>query len=109
MNKDEEADQPEEVKKAEEHVLSKEISRAIDDRKFVIGLKESMRALKTGNAKMIVYAKNIPEKLKKEIVHYSGIAKVHAEMFDGSSTGLGVVCKRAHGVLVSAITKHESK
>ena len=68
-----------------------------------------MKALKTGKALKIIYAKNIPENMKKEVIRNSEIAKVHTEMFNGSNIELGVTCKRAHGVLVIALTKHESK
>lgn len=82
-----------------------EISKAIESGKFVIGLKKSMKLLRAGKAARIVYASNIPEKLKKELTHYSEIAKVHTEMFNGSNLELGVKCKRAHGVLMIALMK----
>jgi large subunit ribosomal protein L30e len=90
-------------------VTTDEISKAIDAGKFVIGYKESMKALNTGKASRIIYANNIAQTTKKEIIAHAEAAKVPTEMFNGSNTELGVKCKRAHGVLVVALTKHESK
>jgi len=85
--------------------FSKDLAKSIEAGHFVIGLKQSMKALRARKAVKIVYAKNIPQELEKEIKNNSEIAKVPVEMFNGSNIDLGVTCKRAHSVLVMAITK----
>jgi len=85
--------------------FSKDFAKSIETGHFVIGLKQSMKALRTHKAVKIIYAKNIPQGLEKEIKNNSEIAKVPVEMFNGSNIDLGVACKRAHIVLVMAITK----
>jgi ribosomal protein L30E len=94
-----------ESKQAKEIAASKELLKAVEAGKIIIGTKSAMKALNSGKAARIIYANDIPEKLKAELMRNSEIAKVPAEMFPGSNMELGVRCKRAHSVLVLAIIK----
>lgn len=93
------------LKEIKEITLSKDVLKAIENGNFVYGFKSSMKALNKGKAVKIVLANNIPEQLKEEITKRAQIAKVPVEMFAGSNMELGAKCKRAHSVLVMAVTK----
>jgi ribosomal protein L30E len=82
---------------------TKELSAAVESGSIVYGLNATLRALRRGDVAKIIYANNVPEKLRKDILYYSEVAGAPAEMFEGSNTELGVRCKRAHSVLVLAI------
>ncbi len=83
--------------------LEEEITSAIKAKKIVIGLNETMSVLKSNSPKIIVFAKNIPEKSKKELEHGSEVFKVKLEIYEGTSKELGVVCGKPFPVSALAI------
>ena len=85
--------------------MADELTKAVEAGKVVLGLTQTLKFLRSGKAAKVVYANNIPDKLKKDVLYYSGLAKVSTERFSGSNLELGVKCKRAHSVLVMAIIK----
>lgn len=74
--------------------LTETIQSALKSGQAIIGYKESIRFIKVSTPKLIVIAKNTPEKIKKEIEHNAKIAKIKVEVFSGNSKELGVVCGR---------------
>ncbi len=72
--------------------LTESIQEAIKSSKIIIGYKESIKFIKLNSPKLIVISKNIPEKMKKEIEHNAKISGTNIEIFDGTSTDLGIVC-----------------
>lgn len=72
--------------------LTEIIQEAVKSKKIIIGYKESIKFIKLNSPKLIVVAKNIPEKMRKEIEHNARISNTRIEVFDGSSGDLGVVC-----------------
>lgn len=84
-------------------VLADEIQSAVKSENAIIGLRESMRALKTGSAKSVIVANNIPEEIDSEIKHNAEMAKIKIETFDGSSKDLGTACGKPFPVSVMVI------
>lgn len=41
--------------------INREIKRTVDTGKVILGTNKSINSLKTGNAKMIIYAQNCPK------------------------------------------------
>lgn len=82
-----------------------ELEKSIKDKKLKIGTKATLRAIRQGNAAKIIYANNIPQKLKEDLVYYSKSAEVPAVEFPGNSKDLGVRCKRTHNTLAAVILK----
>jgi ribosomal protein L30E len=85
--------------------ILKELEKSIQDKKLKVGSKATIRALKQGNAVKVVYANNIPTKIKADIEYYSKLANVPAIEFSGNSKDLGVKCKRTHSALAAVIIK----
>jgi large subunit ribosomal protein L30e len=84
-------------------MLTEDIQRAIKSDNIIIGYKESIKFIKTGSPKIIIVAKNIPEKMKKEIEHNAKISKVKLEIYEGSSGELGVICGKPFPVTTLVI------
>ncbi|MEM5879062.1 MAG: 50S ribosomal protein L30e [Candidatus Aenigmatarchaeota archaeon] len=82
--------------------LEEEIINANKSGKIILGYRESKKFIRTNDAKLVVVANNIPEKIRKEIEHEIKIAGVKIEIFNGSSKDLGVLCGKPYpvGVLV---------
>jgi len=72
--------------------LTETIQEAIKSEKIIIGYKKSVKFIKLNSPKIIVIAKNIPEKMRREIEHSSEISNVKVEIFDGTSKELGIFC-----------------
>jgi len=68
------------------------IQEAVKKGNVVLGYKESIKIIKSGNPKMVIIANNIPNNMKKEIEYNTKLSKIKLEVFDGSSKDLGVVC-----------------
>jgi len=85
--------------------FEKELKEAIESNNVMFGVKETLKEIKTGNAKKVVVASNIPENLKEDIEHYAKLSKVPVEYFEGDNMELGTKCKRSHSVLTLTILK----
>ena len=72
--------------------LVEEIQAAIKSGKAVIGYKESVKFIKLNTPKLIVIAKNMQEKERKEMEHNANISGAKLEVFDDSSKELGIIC-----------------
>lgn len=83
--------------------LTEEIQSALKSGRIVIGHKESIRFIKVSTPKLIVIAKNAPEKTREEIEYNAKITKVKMEVFDGNSKELGVICGKPFPVTALAI------
>ena len=83
--------------------LTEDIQAAIKSGRALIGYRETMKLLKSGDAKSIVVSNNIPENVKKEIEHNAKLSGTKLEIFEGSSKDLGVVCGKPFSVTALAI------
>lgn len=85
--------------------LPQEFKNVLGTKKVIFGSKSVLKALKLGKVEEVVFSSNAPESLVKDLEHYSKLAGVELKKFVGDSRELGVKCKRAHSVLVTALLK----
>jgi len=83
--------------------LTTDIQSAVKSDRAVFGYKRTIKNIKTGDAKLIVMANNIPDNMRKEIEHNAKIAGIEMEVFSGSSKELGVTCGKPFPVSAMAI------
>lgn len=83
--------------------LVETIQDANKAKNLIIGYRESNKFMKLNDAKLMVLAKNSPEKMKKEMEHNARIAGVKVEEFEGSSKELGVICGKPYPVCVLVV------
>ena len=83
--------------------LTEEIQTSIKSKNAIIGYKESISFIKLNSAKLIVIAKNAPEKIKKEIEYNAKIAGIEINVFDGTSKQLGLICGKSFPVTTIVI------
>ena len=89
-----------EIKKLRDEI-EKQIRVIQKTGKLKYGLRNVMRALQRGEAKLIIMATNIPEDMKLTIKYLCALTKTPIVEFPGTSAELGVACGRPH--LVSSI------
>lgn len=72
--------------------LTATIQEAIKSNKAIIGYRKTIRFIKMNSPKLIVVAKNIPEKMREEIEYNAKLSDIKIEIFNGTSKELGVIC-----------------
>lgn len=82
--------------------LTEEIQEALKSEKAVIGYRESLKFIKLNKPKLIVIAKNAPQKIRKEIEYLAKVAGVRVESVENSKE-LGIICGKPFPVTTLVI------
>ncbi len=85
--------------------IAKSIQIAVKTGKTILGANESIKAVKHGDAKLVILAANTPSTIRNDIIHYSKLSKVPTLEFEGSSLDLGFICGKPF--LVSVVSVQE--
>merc|ERR1739841_358219 len=72
--------------------------------KAVLGVRQTLKQIRTAKAKMVIVSKNCPALRKSEIEYYFMLSKTHLHHYEGNNTDLGTACGKLHRVGVLAIT-----
>lgn len=83
--------------------LTVTIQEAMKSKEIIIGYRRTVRFIKLNSPKLIVVAKNIPNKTREELEHNSKVSNVKIETFDGTSKELGIVCGKQFPISALAI------
>ena len=86
-------------------MIEAEIKEALATKKIVLGSRQTKKALKKGQAKKVVIAKNCPEELKKDFAHLTKIAGIDLVQFEDTATRLGIICGKPFKIAALAILK----
>ena len=73
-------------------MLTDEIQAAVKKRIAILGYRESIKFIKLNQSKLIVMSNNIPDDMRKEIVHHAKLADSKVEIYNGNSRDLGTIC-----------------
>ncbi|KAI5301858.1 60S ribosomal protein L30 [Ascosphaera pollenicola] len=60
--------------------------------KVTLGYKSTIKALRTGKAKLVIIAGNTPPLRKSELEYYSMLSKTSVHHFSGNNIELGTAC-----------------
>ncbi|MFH0710969.1 MAG: 50S ribosomal protein L30e [Candidatus Aenigmatarchaeota archaeon] len=74
--------------------LQEEVQTAVKNDKAVLGYRRSIKFIKLNAPKLIVIANNMPQNLRNEIEHNAKVSDVKVEIFNGTSTELGIICSK---------------
>jgi len=72
--------------------VEKELSRAILTGKVILGTDRSLKAVKRGDAKIVLLASNCPEEIVEDFMHYSKISGLRVVRLKKNSRELGIIC-----------------
>lgn len=72
--------------------VGKSIRAAVDTGKVIFGERETLRAVRNGDIKLVVMASNCPYNLKGELAHHAKISGAHVYEYAGTSVELGSTC-----------------
>ncbi len=77
------------------------VRKVLKSGKYYLGSKRTIKALKNGEAKAVIVAKNCPEEVLEEIRKYD----VPVLTYDGTNMELGALCGKPFSVAAMAITE----
>merc|ERR1712189_170035 len=72
--------------------------------KYCLGMKQTLKSLRQGKAKLIIIESNCPQLRKSEIEYYAMLAKTGVHHYNGNNIELGTACGKYFRVCVLSIT-----
>ncbi len=81
--------------------VEKALRKALNTGKVYLGAKRTLKALKSGDAKLVVAAANCPEEYLEEIKRFN----VPVITYNGSNMDLGATCGKPFGVSMLVIVE----
>jgi len=91
------------VKKAQSENINSKLSLVMKSGKYVLGYKSTLRALRSGDAKLVILSNNCPTIRKGELEYYAAIAKAKVVFYAGNNIALGTACGKYHRCSTLAI------
>ncbi|MDP2750727.1 MAG: ribosomal L7Ae/L30e/S12e/Gadd45 family protein [Nanoarchaeota archaeon] len=86
-----------------------QIKKAMEEKKLVIGTKETIKMVKYGKVSQVFLSENCPEEAKEDIHHLCGVGKVLVTDLSLPNTELGITCKKPFSISVVSIRKEAEK
>merc|ERR1711908_138473 len=90
-------------KKGGENINSK-LQLVVKSGKICLGVKQTLKQIRTAKAKMVIISKNCPALRKSEIEYYCMLSKTYLHHYPGNNTELGTACGKFFRVGCVAIT-----
>ncbi|WP_457554655.1 50S ribosomal protein L30e [Candidatus Pyrohabitans sp.] len=85
--------------------VERAIRVAVDTGKVYLGAKETLSAVRSGEAKLVVVARNCPGDAKEDLMRYARLADVPVYEYPGTSLELGAVCGKPYVVSMLAVVE----
>lgn len=82
---------------------SRRIAQAVATGNVIIGTDKSLKALKRGQAKLVIVSSNCARDTLEDAKHYSKLSNVELRIFDGDSIALGLACGKPFSVDMLAV------
>lgn len=82
-----------------------EIKKFLGSDKILLGTEQTMKALKKGTLAKVFLSKNVPPKVKEDIMHYKELADFSVEELKLSNEELGTLCRKSFPVSVIGLLK----
>ena len=84
--------------------INQKLALVMKSGKTVLGYKMTLKALRSGKAKLVILASNTPPLRKSEIEYYALLSKTLVEHYKGDNIALGTACGKYFRVCTMAIT-----
>ncbi|MFH1240496.1 MAG: 50S ribosomal protein L30e [Candidatus Diapherotrites archaeon] len=82
---------------------NKEIRRAVDTGKTIMGVRESEKNILNGKSKLIIMSENIPQDVSERIESLCKTSEIALYKYKGTSMSLGSVCGKPFPIAVMSI------
>ena len=91
------------AKAAEQNINSK-LNLVVKSGKFRIGYKNALKALRSGQSKLVLISSNCPAIRRTELEYYAVLAKSDVHAYDGNNVELGTAIGKLFAVSAMVIT-----
>ncbi|KAH7026082.1 60S ribosomal protein l30-like protein [Microdochium trichocladiopsis] len=78
--------------KKDANSINSRLALVMKSGKVSLGYKSTLKALRTGKAKLVIIAGNTPPLRKSELEYYSMLSKTPVHHFSGTNIELGTAC-----------------
>ncbi|AEO63619.1 L30e-like protein [Canariomyces notabilis] len=78
--------------KSDAQSIGAKLALVIKSGKVVLGYRSTLKALRSGKAKLILIAANTPPLRKSELEYYSMMSKTSVHHYSGTNIELGTAC-----------------
>ena len=88
--------------------VSKELSelkKELEEGKMILGMDSVTKSLKKGRLGKVYLSSNCPEKFRKDVDYYAGLAQVPVIVLDIDNEEIGVMCKKHFFVSVLGVKR----
>ena len=92
------------VSKKQVESINSRLSLVMKSGKTTIGKQTTLKALRNGDAKLIIISSNCPSLMRSEIEYYAMLAKTDVHHYNGNNIELGTACGKYFRVSVLSIT-----
>jgi large subunit ribosomal protein L30e len=83
--------------------VDRELRQAVSTGKVILGLDKTVKAVRSGKAKLAILASNCPPGLRGDVERYARLADVSVHIYQGDSASLGLACGKPFLVSAMAI------
>lgn len=83
--------------------VSRKVAQAVATGKVIVGTDKSLKALKQGQAKLVIVSSNCARDKLEDVKYYSKLSNVQLHVFNGDSTSLGLACGKPFSVDMLAV------
>merc|ERR1719335_1375131 len=90
--------------KAQEQNINNKLKLVIQSGKYKIGYRNTIKSLRSGQAKLVLIASNCPAIRRTELEYYAVLAKSDVHHFDGNNVELGTACAKLFPVSAMVIS-----
>ena len=90
--------------KDREQNINAKLTLVVKSGKFKIGYRNTIRALRAGQAKLILISSNCPAIRRTELEYYAVLAKADVHHFDGNNVELGTALGKLFAVSALVIS-----
>merc|ERR1712167_394303 len=78
--------------------INSKLQLVVKSGKICLGVKQTLKQIRTAKAKMVIISKNCPALRKSEIEYYCMLSKTYLHHYEGNNTDLGTTCGKLHRV-----------
>merc|ERR1712215_382970 len=91
-------------KKSSQESINTRLALVMKSGKYVLGYKQTLKTLRSGKAKLVIVASNIPPLRKSELEYYAMLAKTGVHHYNGNNIELGTACGKYYPCCTLSIT-----
>ena len=83
--------------------INAQLKLVVSSGKYVLGTRQTIRALRAGVAKLVLISNNCPPLVKSEVEYYAMLSRTLVHHYSGNNTALGTACGKFFRVSVMVI------